>query len=204
MFTSTVIQKSDDFFGINFIKFLFQTVCTFHILIPMAKCPRQEFASFILLCSVQRLKNRTFKSCAQCVVYSYFMHEGKAWSANYFWVVSVTENCTFSTFVIRVLTHFWYSIFIFGVLQHVIDYSAPSGIAEEGVLIVYDEAVKIRALVLNFKVEHRIQQQKQRPEHSSIFSFKLMHVKDSITNQKRNHPLLKRKKNQLAEREKQT
>lgn len=61
MFTSTVIQKSDDFFGINFIKFLFQTVCTFHILIPMAKCPRQEFASFILLCSVQRLKNRTFR-----------------------------------------------------------------------------------------------------------------------------------------------
>lgn len=81
-----------------------------------------------------------------------------------------------------------------------IDYSAPSGIAEEGVLIVYDEAVKIRALVLIFKVEHRIQQQKQRPEHSSIFSFKLMHVKDSITNQKRNHPLLKRKKSIGRER----
>lgn len=83
-----------------------------------------------------------------------------------------------------------------------IDYSAPSGIAEEGVLIVYDEAVKIRAWVLIFKAEHRIQQQEQCPEHSSVFSFKLMHVKDSIINQKRNHPLLKRKKKINWQREK--
>lgn len=53
---------------------------------------------------------------------------------------------------------------IFGVLQHVIDYPASSSIAEEGVLIVYYEAVKRRGLVLIFKAEHRIQQQLQVPE----------------------------------------
>lgn len=60
-------------------------------------------------------------------------------------------------FLISVLTHFWYSIFIFGVLQHVIDYPASSSIAEESVLIVYNKAGKIRGLI--FKAEQRIQQQ---------------------------------------------
>lgn len=86
------------------------------------------------------------------------MHEGKT-SLKYFWVISVTANLTFSTFFIRVLTHFWYSIFIFGVLKHVVDYPASSSIAEEGVLIVYYEAVKIRGSILVFGAEHRIQQQ---------------------------------------------
>lgn len=54
-------------------------------------------------------------------------------------------------FWIGVLTHFWYSIFIFGVLQHVIDYSASSSIAEEGVLIVNYEAGKIKGIGFNIQ-----------------------------------------------------
>lgn len=58
-------------------------------------------------------------------------------------------------------------------LQHVIDYPASGSIAEEGVFIVYYEAVKIRGLVLKFKAERRIQQQLQVPGSSSIcFSIK--------------------------------
>lgn len=42
-------------------------------------------------------------------------------------------------------------------LKHVVDYSASSGIAEEGVLVVYYEAVKVRGSVLVFGAQHRIQ-----------------------------------------------
>lgn len=105
-----------------------------------------------------KAENRMFRVCAQCVIYSHFMHEGKT-SVKYFWVISVTANSTFSTFSISVLTHFWYSVFIFGVLKHVVDYPASSSITEEGVLIVYYEAVKIRASILVFRAEHRSQQQ---------------------------------------------
>lgn len=53
-------------------------------------------------------------------------------------------------------------------LQHVIDDPASSSVAEEGVLIVYYEAVKIEGLVLIVKAEHRIQQQEELSRQPSI------------------------------------
>ena len=90
-------------------------------------------------------------------------------------------------FWINVLTHFWYSIFIFGVLQHVIDYSASSSIAEEGVLIVNYEAGKIKGIGFNIQ---------SRPQNlatvirswvviHAFFPLKWMHVKYSKSEEKR-------------------
>ena len=62
-------------------------------------------------------------------------------------------------------------------LQHVVDYPASSGIAEEGVLVVYYEAVKTGGLVLIEQSTESSNRKNFLGSHPSVFSFTLMHVK---------------------------